>query len=153
MEPEEFQGSRMHKWLKPRFRQGQIFYSGVAKLAWQSRKRPYCTPILFLVIKHYAERFDLVEYINSKIEWDRSQWKISPGILALSLIYACFLSEDGRIPLYKIADHLRGLDLFLLFGQPLHPEDFTDDHYATLLERLGKMGNQKFLAGLITPLA
>jgi len=149
MEPEDFQGSRMHKWLKPRYRQGQAFYSGVANLAWQSRKRPYYTPVLFLVIKHYAERFNLVEYINSKIEWDRSQWKISPGILALSLIYVCFLSEDGRIPLYKIPDHLRGLDLFLLFGQPLHPEDFTDDQYATLLERLGQMGNQEFLAGLI----
>lgn len=150
MAPEEFQGSRMHKWLKPRYRQGQIFYSGIANLARESRKRPYSTPVLFLVIKHYAERFGLVEYVNSKIEWDQKQWKISPGILALSLIYVCFLSEDGRIPLYKIADHLRGLDLFLLFGQPLHPEDFTDDQYATLLERLGGIGNQEFLACLIT---
>ena len=66
MELEDFQGSRMHKWLKPRYRQSQVFYSGIANLAWQSRKRPYCTPILFLVIKHYAERFDLVEYINSQ---------------------------------------------------------------------------------------
>lgn len=54
MELEDFQGSRMHKWLKPRFRQGQVFYSGIANLAWQSRNRPYLTPILFLVIKHYG---------------------------------------------------------------------------------------------------
>ncbi|MFH0967259.1 MAG: hypothetical protein V1862_06210, partial [Methanobacteriota archaeon] len=68
---------------------------------------------------------------------------------ALSLIYVCFLAEDGRIPLYKIPDHLRGLYLFLLFGQPLHPDDFTDDQYATLLERLGGIGNQEFLDGII----
>ena len=61
MAPEDFQGSRMHKWLQPRYRQGQVFYSGIAKLVHESRTRPYCTPVLFLVIKHYAERFGLVE--------------------------------------------------------------------------------------------
>jgi hypothetical protein len=86
MEPDEFEGSHIHKWLKPRFRQDQIFYSGIANMAWKSRKRPYYTPVLFLVIKNYAERFGLVKYVNSKIEWDRSQWKISPE------------NRDGRYP-------------------------------------------------------
>ena len=94
----------MQKWLRKENRQGQIFYNGVKKLEKKSKKRPYFTPLLFLVIKHYAERFDLVECINSKVEWDPSQWKISPGILGLTLIYVCFLSEDGRIPLYVFAN-------------------------------------------------
>ncbi len=116
----------------------------------KSQKRPYYTPLLFLVIKHYAERFHLVDYINSQIEWDENQWKISPGILGLTLVYVCFLSEDSRIPLYKIPDKLRDLDLFLLLNEPLHPDDFSDDQFATLLERLGGIGHQKFLSGIIS---
>ena len=139
----------MQKWLRKENRQGQIFYNGVKKLEKKSKKRPYFTPLLFLVIKHYAERFDLVECINSKVEWDPSQWKISPGILGLTLIYVCFLSEDGRIPLYKIPDKLRGLDLFLLLNEPLHADDFSADQFATLLERLGEIGHQNLLSGII----
>ena len=141
-------GSHMLKWLKPRNRKGQQFYNGVAKLAKLARKRPYSTPVLFLVIKHYADRFGIVDYFNRIIDWDEKQWKISPGILGLSIIYLCFLSEDGRIPLYKIPDHLRGLDLTLLFGQPFHPEDFNDDLYATFLERLGEIGSLGILGGI-----
>lgn len=141
-------GSHMLKWLSTRNRKGQQFYNGVAKLAKMARKRPYNTPVLFLVIKHYADRFGIVDYINRIIDWDEKQWKISPGILGLSIIYLCFLSEDGRIPLYKIPDHLRGLDLTLLFGQPFHPEDFNDDLYATFLDRLGKIGSLGILGGI-----
>ena len=141
-------GSHMLKWLKPRNRKGQQFYNGVAKLARIARKRPYSTPVLFLVIKHYADRFGIVDYINRIINWDEKQWKISPGILGLSIIYLCFLSEEGRIPLYKIPDHMRGLDLTLLFGQPFHPEDFNDDLYATFLERLGEIGSLDILGGI-----
>jgi hypothetical protein len=58
------------------------------------------------------------------------------------------LSEDGRIPLYKIPEHLRGLDLSLLFGQPFHPEDFNDDLYGSLLDRLGEIGSLDLLGGI-----
>ena len=149
MDPDEFKGTRMHKWLRTQNRRGQIFYNGVKKLEKECRKRPYYTPLLFLIVKHYAERFDLVGYINSTVEWDPKQWKISPGILGLTLIYVCFLSEDGRIPLYKITDKLRGLDLFLLLNEPLHADDFSADQFATLLERLGRIGHQNFLSGII----
>lgn len=149
METEKFSGTRMHRWLRPRYRQGQQFYNGVKNLKKKSKNRPYYTPLLFLVIKHYAERFHLVDYINSQIVWDEKQWKISPGILGLTLIYVCFLSEDGRIPLYKIPDKLRDLDLFLLLNEPLHPDDFSDDQFASLLERFGGIGHQKFLSGII----
>ena len=141
-------GSHMLRWLKPRYRKEQQFYNGVAKLAKISRKRPYSTPVLFLVIKHYADRFGIVDYFNQIIKWDEKQWKISPGILALSLIYVSFMVEDGRIPLYKIPEHLRGLDLSLLFGQPLHPEDFNDDLYGSLLDRLGEIGSLDVLGGI-----
>ena len=57
-------GSHMLRWLKPRYRKGQQFYNGVAKLAKISRKRPYSTPVLFLVIKHYADRFGIVDYFD-----------------------------------------------------------------------------------------
>lgn len=141
-------GTHMLKWLSGRTRKGQQFYHGVAKLAKIARNRPYSTPLIFLIIKHYADRLGIVDYINRIIDWDEKQWKISPGILGMSIIYLCFLSEDGRIPLYKIPDHLRGLDLALLFGQPFHPEDFNDDLYATFLERLGKIGSMGILGGI-----
>lgn len=141
--------TRMQKWLNPRYREGQQFYTGVKNLEIESKKRPYSTPLVLLVIKRYAERFKLVEYINSKVNWDLKQWKISPGILGLTLIYVCFMSEDGRIPLYKIPDKLRDLDLFLLLNEPLLAEDFSDDKFATLLDRLGDYGHQEFISGII----
>jgi len=142
-------GSHMQRWLNPRYRQGQDFYNGVANLEKVSSQRPFITPTLFLVIKHYADRFNLVEYFNRIIIWDEKQWKLSPGILILSLIYCCFLSEDGKVPLYKISEYLRGLDLFLLFGQPLRAEDFNDDLYANLLDQLGKMGSMNILGKIL----
>jgi transposase len=139
-------GSRMLRYLRTRER--QQFYNGVANLAKIAWKRPYTTPVLFLVIKNYADRFGIVDYFNGIIEWDEKQWKISPGILALSLIYVSFMVEDGRIPLYKIPEHFRSLDLFLLFGQPLRAEDFNDDLYGNLLDRLGKIGCLDVLRGI-----
>ena len=112
-------GSRMLKVMGLRCRQGQQFYNGVAKLAKLAWTRPYITPLLFLVIKHYADRLGVVDYFNRIIEWDEKQWKLSPGILAMSVIYTSFMVDDGRVPLYKIGDHLKGLDLFLLFDQPV----------------------------------
>lgn len=140
----------MYRLFNPRFREGQIIYNKVAEIYKKSRRRPYITPIILLVIKLYAERFNLVEYFNGLIEWDQSQWKISPGILALSLIYVCFISEDGHVPLYKIPDRLQGLDLTILFGFPFEPEDFNDDIYARFLDRLGKLGEKNILYDLIT---
>lgn len=145
----DFKETRMQRWLLQQGRQQQRFYNGVLNLVKKSKTRPVVTPLLFLVIKHYSDRFGLVDYINETVEWDRSQWKISPGILSLSLIYVCFMSEDGRIPLYKVPDYLRSLDLFLLLGQPLHADDFTDDQYGRLLERLGGVGSQKLLSGIL----
>jgi hypothetical protein len=60
-------GSRMFKLFNPRFREGQILYSGVAEIYKKSRRRPYITHIILLVIKLYAERFKLVEYFNGLI--------------------------------------------------------------------------------------
>ncbi|MDD3136717.1 MAG: hypothetical protein PHF64_09485, partial [Methanoregula sp.] len=69
-------GSHMQRWLNPRYRQGQDFYNGVANLEKVSSQRPFITPTLFLVIKHYADRFNLVEYFNRIIIWDEKQWKL-----------------------------------------------------------------------------
>lgn len=61
---------------------------------------------------------------------------------SLTLIHVCFLSEDDRIPLHKIPDKLRNLDLFLLLTKPLHPDDFSDEQFPYLLEPLGGTGRQ-----------
>jgi len=143
-------GSRMLKVLGLRCRQGQQFYKGVAELAKLAWTRPYITPLLFLVIKHYADRLGVVDYFNRIIEWDEKQWKLSPGILAMSVIYTSFMVDDGRVPLYKIGDHLKGLDLFLLFDQPVRAEDFNDDLYSNFLDRLGEIGSMNIIPGLST---
>jgi len=128
--------------LNPRFRKGQTFYHELSKLIKAARKRPYYTPFIFLIVKHYADRFHLVDFINDKVRWDKNQWQVSPGNLALGLIYLMFMTEDGRIPLYKVSERLKDLDLNLLFEDSIHPEDFTIDAYETLLDRLHEAGCQ-----------
>lgn len=128
--------------LNPRFRKGQRFYQELTKLIKVARKRPYYTPFIFLIVKHYADRFHLVDYINAKVRWDETQWQVSPGNLALGLIYLMFMTEDGRIPLYKVSERIKDLDLTLLFDDPVHSEDFTIDAYETLLDRLHEAGCQ-----------
>jgi hypothetical protein len=53
--------------LNPRFRKGQTFYQELTKLIKVVRKRPYFTPFIFLVVKYYADRFHLVDYINEMV--------------------------------------------------------------------------------------
>jgi len=103
---------------------------------------PNSTPFIFSIVKHYADRFHLVDFINDKVRWDKTQWQVSPGNLALGLIYLMFMTEDCRIPLYKVSERLKDLDLNLLFEDTIHPEDFTIDAYETLLDRLHEAGCQ-----------
>ena len=60
-------GSRMRKLSNRDTPEGQEFYKGVVELAKSATTRPYLTPLLLLVIKHYADRFNLVEYFNGLI--------------------------------------------------------------------------------------
>jgi len=78
----------MLKVLGLRCRQGQQFYKGVAELAKLAWTRPYATPLLFLVIKHYADRFGVVDYFNRIIEWDEKQ-ALSKFQVILQIFWAC----------------------------------------------------------------
>lgn len=51
-----------------------------------------------------------------------------------------FMTEDGRIPRYKVSECLKDLDLNLLFEDSIHPEDFTIDSNETLHDRFHEAG-------------
>lgn len=150
MDPEQPIGPLRMRELSPRHRAGQKFYNELNNLIKTSRKRTcYNTPFIFLLVKQYANRFHLVDVINNTVRWDQSQWKVSPGNLALSLIYLMFVTEDGRIPLYRASEKLRELDLRLLFDDPVQPDDFTGDAYAAMLDRLHEAGCQDIFATIV----
>jgi len=135
--------------LNPRFRKGQRFNNELTKLVKTARKRSgYFTPYIFLLVKLYAERFHLVDYINEKVRWDKTQWKVSPGTLALCLIYMMFMTEKGRIPFYKVAERLKELDMHLLFAESVQPKDFTSHAFAALLDRLHEAGCQDIFTSI-----
>ena len=43
------------------------------------------TPFTVLATKHYLDQIDFEAIINNNIRWDRDQWRVPPGTLALSL--------------------------------------------------------------------
>ncbi len=135
--------------LNPRFRDGQKFNNDLKEIIKTARKRSgYFTPYIFLLVKHYSDRFHLVDFINKKVRWDDTQWKVSPGTLALCLIYMMFMSENGRIPLYKVSERLEDLDLDLLFEESVQLTDFTSHAFATLLDRLHEAGCQDIFTSI-----
>lgn len=135
--------------LNPRFRDGQKFNNDLKEIIKTARKRSgYFTPYIFLLVKHYSDRFHLVDFINKKVRWDDTQWQVSPGTLALCLIYMMFMSENGRIPLYKVSERLEDLDLDLLFEESVQLTDFTSHAFATLLDRLHEAGCQDIFTSI-----
>jgi transposase len=135
--------------LNPRFRKGQKFNNDLKEIIKTSQKRSgYFTPLIFLLVKHYAARFHLVDFINKKVRWDKTQWNVSPGTLAICLIYMMFIFDKGRIPLYKISESLLDLDLNLLFEESVQLTDFTSHAFATLLDRLHEAGCQDIFTSI-----
>ncbi|WP_425058192.1 DUF4277 domain-containing protein [Sporomusa carbonis] len=73
----------------------------------------------------YAKKLDFVETINRSAAWDEKQCNLSPGQLALSVVFSTF--ADVRSPLYHIKNNFAHMDTAFLFGPGVTGDDFTDD--------------------------
>ena len=103
------------------------------------------TPLPLIVIATYLNRLDFKECINSHVRWDATQWKYSPGVLAQLLIIATFIPANKKIALSRIHQAYFGMDLELLVGEPVNPEDLSDDLFANMLDRLCEAGCENIL--------
>lgn len=102
--------------------------------------KDYRTPLQLLVIATYLNRLNFIDYINTHLTWDKTQWKHSPGVLAQLLVLLPFLSSHGKVPLSRIHEAYADIDLELLVGEPLDPAELNDDQFGRLLDRIHASG-------------
>lgn len=72
-------------------------------------------------------------YVNSLVQWDEKQWKVSPGTLILGLIINILVQ---RSPLYRVEEFYENMDLAMLFDEPVGASDFNDDALGRALDRI-----------------
>ena len=72
-------------------------------------------------------------YVNSLVQWDEKQWKVSPGTLILGLIINILVQ---RKPLYLVEEFYKNMDLPMLFDEPVVASDFNDDALGRALDRI-----------------
>ncbi|MCX7780538.1 MAG: DUF4277 domain-containing protein [Negativicutes bacterium] len=99
----------------------------------------------------YLSKLNFVKIINKAVSWDPKQCKISPGLLAKSVVLSTF--ADTRTPLYRIWKTFYGTDIEMLFAPGLTAQDFSDDAIARTLDKISAAGveslfGQISLAGL-----
>ena len=88
------------------------------------------------LFKAILDRIGVISTINAALQWDESQWKISPGTLIAAMMMAVFC---GRRALFSLNRGYARQDLELLFGRGgLSVEDFNDDCLGRALDRLAE---------------
>ena len=103
------------------------------------------TPLQLIVVATYLNRLDFKESINRHVRWDATQWKYSPGVLAQLLVIATLIPAAKKIALSRIHQAYFGMDLELLVGEPVNPEDLSDDLFANMLDRIWEAGCENIL--------
>lgn len=98
------------------------------------------TPFTVLAPKHYLDRIDFEAIINNNIRWDRDQWRVPPGTLALSLVLTPFFRADKRYPLCSVEEIVEFVDTKLVFGKEYPHSYFNDDCLGLLLDRVHEAG-------------
>ena len=83
------------------------------------------TPLIAIVVASFLDRLGFVEFINSVITWDQSQWRVSPGNLAKSILLLPFIYPGPRLPICSIFEHYQQMDMSLLFTSEVHAEWLT----------------------------
>jgi transposase len=104
------------------------------------------TPLALIVIATYLNRLCFKDSINRHVRWDATQWKYSPGVLAQLLVIATFIPTNKKIALSRIHQAYSGMDLELLVGEAIDPEDLSDDLFAKMLDRLWDAGCASILS-------
>jgi hypothetical protein len=98
------------------------------------------TPFTILASKHYLDQIDFEAIINDNIRWDRNQWRVPPGTLALSIVLTPFFRTDKRYPLYSVEEIVEFMDTELVFGKEYPHSYFNDDCLGLLLDRIHEAG-------------
>jgi len=98
------------------------------------------TPFTVLAPKHYLDQIDFETVINDNIRWDRDQWRVPPGTLALSLVLTPFFRADKRYPLCSVEEIVEFMDINLVFGKEYPYSYFNDDCLGLLLDRVHEAG-------------
>lgn len=93
------------------------------------------TPLIAIVVASYLDRLGFVEYIDSMLTWDQSQWRVSPGNLAKAMVIVPFIQSGPRLPIYSIPEHYQQMDMDLLFTTEVRPEWLTRDAISCMLDR------------------
>lgn len=98
------------------------------------------TPLIAIVVASFLDRLGFVEFINSVITWDQSQWRVSPGNLAKSIVLLPFIYPGPRLPICSIFEHYQQMDMDLLFTSEVHAERLTRDAISCMLDRFFSAG-------------
>ncbi|WP_048173502.1 DUF4277 domain-containing protein [Methanosarcina siciliae] len=98
------------------------------------------TPFTVLAPKHYLNQISFEAIINDNIQWDRDQWRVPPGTLALSIVLTPFFRADKRYPLCSVEEIVEFMDTELVFGKDYPHSYFNDDCLGLLLDRVHEAG-------------
>jgi transposase len=104
------------------------------------------TPVAVLIANEYLNRINFEQLINSRVVWDSERWKVSPGVLAKSIILSTFY--EIRSPLYRVADRFEHADVEFLFGKGVATADLNDSALAASLDRINAAGTDKTFSSL-----
>ncbi|MCX6693469.1 MAG: hypothetical protein NT074_02810 [Methanomicrobiales archaeon] len=94
------------------------------------------TPLLNLIVTHYADRIGLFEYIDRLVPWDEKTWPASPGMLTMSIVHLFCLERWRTILLDEIPYQLGNNDFECLLGIPIDPEVLVPGVYEPLFDGL-----------------
>lgn len=85
------------------------------------------------LIAAFTRELGFHEIINSHVQWDEKQCKLSPGAHAEAMLINILTS---RKPMYKVIEFFKTMDVEALFGPCIKAEDFNDDALGRTLDRL-----------------
>ena len=93
-------------------------------------------PLIMAIANHILKEIGFVEQLNARLSWDRSQWQLSPGMLAKAMVLATF--TDMRAPLVHVSARFTGLDTEYLFGDGVNSNDINEYNLGQMLDRLSE---------------
>ncbi|MDW7657290.1 MAG: IS1634 family transposase [Bacillota bacterium] len=93
-------------------------------------------PLIIALANHILTEIRFVERIDEGVSWDRSQWKVSPGMLAKAMVLATF--SDMRAPLVHVGSRFNGMDTDYLFGEGIRSEDINEYNLGQMLDRMSE---------------
>lgn len=106
------------------------------------------TPLIAIVVSSFLDRLGFVEFINSVLTWDQTQWRVSPGNLAKSIVLLPFIYPGPRLPICSIFEHYQQMDMDLLFTSEVRAEWLTRDAISCMLDRFFSAGCENIFTSI-----